>query len=138
MFKKTIKYKGYNGEDFEDTFYFNLNKAELSRMELTQNGGMINLLKNIIETKDQKRMIEIFEEVIELSFGYKSADGKRFVKDPEKFKEFKETEAYVNMYMEMLQNTDACIAFFKGILPEEAQSAATEENIKKQLEELNK
>ena len=36
MLKKTIKYTDYNGQQREEDFYFNLNKAELAEMEMSK------------------------------------------------------------------------------------------------------
>ena len=52
MLKKTIKYVDYNGVEREEDFYFDLSKAEITEMELSQDGGMSNLIQKIVNTKD--------------------------------------------------------------------------------------
>ena len=41
MLKKTIKYTDYDGNEREEDFYFNLSKAEITEMELS-NSRYIN------------------------------------------------------------------------------------------------
>ena len=40
MLKKTITYTDYDGRERTEDFYFNLNKAELTEMELSVKGGL--------------------------------------------------------------------------------------------------
>lgn len=40
MLKKTITYTDYNGNERKEDFYFNLNKAEIMRMEMSTRGGL--------------------------------------------------------------------------------------------------
>jgi len=53
------------------------------------------------------------------AYGEKSADGRRFIKSPELSKAFTETEAYVQIYMELAGNPDAAAAFFNAIIPKD-------------------
>ena len=48
MLSKKIKYTDYNGVEREESFLFNLSKAELMEMELGITGGLSDMLKNII------------------------------------------------------------------------------------------
>ena len=52
MLKRTIKYEDYNGVEREEDFYFNLTKAELTEMELSQKGGLAEMIQGIIKSKD--------------------------------------------------------------------------------------
>lgn len=40
MYKKTITYLDYNGEEIKEDFYFNLTKAEILEMQLEKEGGL--------------------------------------------------------------------------------------------------
>lgn len=53
------------------------------------------------------------------SYGVKSSDGRRFIKSPELLQEFRETEAYVNFFMELVTNPEAGKAFLRGVSPAE-------------------
>ena len=54
MYKIHQKYEDFNGNEREDDFYFNLSKAELLEMELSEEGGMGKRLNNLIGSQDMK------------------------------------------------------------------------------------
>ena len=118
MVKKTIKYSDYNGNEREEDFYFNLSKVELLEMEMSAEGGLENKIKKIVESDDKVEIIKYFKDIIKQSYGKKSEDGKRFIKDPKDFEEFAQTEAYVNLFMELATNSDAAANFVNGIIPQ--------------------
>lgn len=122
MLQKSIKYVDYNGVEREETFLFNLTKAELMEMELGTTGGLTEMIQKIIQVKDQPSIIKIFKELILKAYGEKSADGKRFIKTDEHgnplSRAFSETEAYSNLFMELSTDDKAAAAFVNGIIPE--------------------
>jgi hypothetical protein len=119
MIKKTLTYTDYDGIERTETHYFNLNKAELHEMQHKTQGGFVGYVQKISETQDIPKLVELFKDLILRSHGSKSLDGKRFIKDPEFTKEFTQTEAYVNLYMELSSDADRAVEFVKGILPVE-------------------
>jgi hypothetical protein len=121
MLTKTIKYTDYNGVEREETFLFNLSKAELMEMELGTTGGLADMIKNIVAAKDTPQIVKIFKELLLKSYGEKSPDGKRFVKIDEKGNPlsigFSQTEAYSNLFMELATDADKAAKFVRGIVP---------------------
>ena len=51
MLKKTIKYEDFDGVLREEDKYFNLTKAELTEWQLSQDGGLDNMLQRIVKEK---------------------------------------------------------------------------------------
>lgn len=123
MIKKTIKYTDYDGNEREEDFFFNLTKAECMEMELSTDGGMENFIKKIINEKDNKRIVEIFKDIIIRSYGEKSLDGKRFMKSPEIAANFVATEAYSELFMELSTDADAAAKFINGVIPKVPNNA---------------
>lgn len=121
MLRKTITYKDYDGVERTEDFYFNLTKAECMEMELSTAGGMQQMVQRIINEKDNKRLVEIFKEIILKSYGEKSPDGKHFRKSPEISADFTSTEAYSELFMELASNSEAAAIFINSILPEVPQ-----------------
>ncbi len=117
MLKKTITYSDYNGVERSEDFYFNLNKAEITEMELGTTGGLSEMLKKIIAAKDTPSLIRIFKDLILKAYGEKSEDGKRFIKSKELSEAFSQTEAYSILFMELATDDNAAAAFVKGIIP---------------------
>lgn len=117
MLKKTITYTDFNGEEITEDFYFHLSKAELMEMQLEEEGGLVQRLDRIIKTKEVPQIVKVFKELLLKSYGVKSADGKRFIKNDEVREAFMQTQAYSDLFMELTTNADAASAFIKGILP---------------------
>lgn len=126
MIKKTITYVDFNGNERTEDFYFNLTKAELMRMELGVKGGMTEMMNRMIAAQDAPAMMEVFEELVRKSYGVKTPDGRGFVKRPEDYEAFKSTEAYSELYVELITDPNACAEFFNGVIPA---------NLAKQVEE---
>ena len=117
MLKKTIKYTDYNGVERTEDFYFNLNKAEIMEMQLTTVGGLDAYLKKIISAQDMPTLMRIFKDLVLKSYGVKSDDGRRFIKNDKLREEFEQTEAYSILYMELSTDAEAAAAFVNGIIP---------------------
>ena len=130
MLKKTIKYTDYNGNERQEAFYFNLNKAELTEMQLSVNGGLDEMLKTIIDTNDQPTIMKIFKDLIMKSYGIKHIDGVRFEKSEEISRAFTQTEAYNVLFMEICTDAKAAAEFVNGILPNDLTKMVNTENNK--------
>ena len=83
MYKKTITYTDYNGVEREEDFYFHLTEAELFDLENSISGGYTAMVKRIIAAKNAPELIKVFKEIMQLSYGVKSDDGRRFIKNKE-------------------------------------------------------
>jgi hypothetical protein len=117
MLKKTISYVDYDGNERKEDFYFNLTKAEVTEMEMSIEGGLVKQIESIVAEKDAKRIMATFKNFILKSYGQKSPDGKRFVKNQELRDGFEQTEAYSELFMELCTNADAAAKFVNGIIP---------------------
>lgn len=117
MLKKTITYTDYDGLERTEEFRFNLTKAELVDMELTTAGTFSETMKRIIAEKDIIRIAKLFKELLLKSYGVKSDDGKRFVKSQELSEAFSQTEAYSDLYIELLSNPEEAAKFFAEVAP---------------------
>ena len=117
MYKKVIKYTDYNGVEHEDTFYFNYSKAELIEMDLVHPEGFEAWINGLIKASDNEALVNLFKELILGSYGEKDPTGKRFIKSKELSEGFSQTEAYSELYMELITNTESAIEFVNGIVP---------------------
>ena len=106
MFKKTVNYTDYNGQERQEDFYFNLTKAEVLEMELSTTGGLSAMIQGVIDAKDTPQLIKIFKDLVLKSYGKKSPDGRRFIKSAELTEEFAQTEAYSEIFMELATNDE--------------------------------
>jgi len=117
MLKKNITYNDYNGTERTEDFYFNLSKAEVLEMEMTTTGGLAAQITRIIAAQDAPSIINIFKDLVMKSYGEKSPDGKRFIKNKELSDGFSQTEAYSNLFMELATDAKAAEIFINGIIP---------------------
>ena len=117
MLTKTITYTDYNGEERSEQFYFNMTKAELAELNLTTEGGLQEVLRKIIDAKNVPELTKWFKKIVLMSYGEKSADGKRFIKSEELTEAFTQTEAYSELFMELITDSEAASNFINGLLP---------------------
>lgn len=136
MLKETRTYEDYDGVQRTEDFYFNLSKAELAEMELSSEGGMQNYLTKIINSKDNKKIIEVFKQLLLKSYGVKSDDGKRFIKSEELSKAFSETPVYSDMFIELATDEKKASRFIEGILPKDLKEQMDKLDQKQALEEI--
>lgn len=138
MLKKTIKYTDFNGTEREEDFFFNLSKAEIMDMEMGSIGGLAEMIATLIKSQNMPEIIKIFKDIIIKSCGIKSLDGKRFIKTDENGRSvglnFSETEAFSNLYMELIGDSKKAAEFVNGIIPSDLE--VDEEKQKEVMKEL--
>lgn len=121
MLKKTITYEDFNGVNHTEDFYFNLTTAELTELQLSKTGGFDAYLKHIVDAQDIPTLSQAFKEIILMSYGEKSEDGKRFIKKaPDGHKladDFVDSAAYATLYTELFTDDAAAADFVNSIIP---------------------
>lgn len=132
MIKETITFEDYNGVTRTEDFHFNLTKAEVMEMEMSQHGGMAEMIQRIVAEQNAPAIIKIFKELVLKAYGKKSDDGRRFIKNEQLREEFSQTEAYSQLFMKLATDADAAAKFVNGIMPADLADAA-----KGQLPKLN-
>lgn len=116
MLTKTITYTDFNDVERTETFHFNLSEAELTAWELSVSGTLTEHIKRIEETVDVPQLMELYKQLIDRSYGVKDADGRRFRKSPELLQDFKDTNAYSELFMELATDPKAGGEFISGIV----------------------
>lgn len=123
MTKKTITYNDYNGVERTEDFYFNLSEAEVMEMELGVTGGMAEMIQRIVQAQDGPTIMQTFKDVVLRSYGVKSPDGKRFIKNDTLREEFSQTEAYSQLFMKLATDSKEAADFVNGIMPKKVETA---------------
>jgi hypothetical protein len=134
MLKKTITFPDLDGNPVTEDFYFNLTKSELAEMELVTKGGMKAQLEEIIASNDGGRIIAVFRNLLAKSYGKKSDDNRRFIKSPELWEEFSQTNAYDVLFMELVTNATSGAEFVNAIMPADLVAQAQSQAAKKTIE----
>lgn len=122
MLKQTRTYVDYNGVSRTEDFYFNLTQAEVTEMELSVDGGLMEMINRIVAAQDGKQIIALFKDIVLRAYGEKSPDGRRFIKTQDIRDAFAQTEAYSDLFMELATDAQKASEFVNGIIP--AQKAA--------------
>lgn len=124
MLTKAITYTDYNGNKKTKNFYFNLTKTDLAKMELTNNAGMLETIKQMINENDRKKIVELFDKIVLMSVGEKSADGELFIKNDKIREDFVNHPAYDTLFMELISSDKTMSDFINAILPSDIAEAA--------------
>lgn len=119
MYKKTVKYVDFNGNEREEDFFFNLTEAELYDMELSgKDSSMGEYLQRIYKAQDKSELVRVFKNLVLKAYGEKSEDGKFFIKeDGKRAAKFAESAAFPIIYMELATDAKAASEFANGIMP---------------------
>jgi hypothetical protein len=118
MISITKTYKDFNGVERTETKWFNLSETEIMEMELGTAGGVAEMLKSIVDAKDQPTIIKFFKEFILKAYGEKSPDGTYFNKSEETAHKFSCTQFYNLLFMELATDADKAANFVNGVVPQ--------------------
>ena len=124
MLKKTVTYTDYNGTERTEDLYFNISKAELAELELSVTGGFSEMMKKIVAAQDVPSIVKIVKDLILKSYGEKSSDGRRFIKSPELSEAFSQTEAYTEVFLDLVASAENMADFVNAIIPSDISRKA--------------
>ncbi len=116
MTHETITYTDLNGVERTETFYFNMSKPEIVRMQASVKGGYDVQLQSIAAGANGDQIMEFFEDFIKAAYGEKSDDGRRFMKSKEMSKAFMETPAYEVLFEKLVTDAGAAANFVEKVM----------------------
>lgn len=116
MIKKTINYVDFNGNNRTDEYYFHLSVPEATRIAARfGEEGWEAGIKRVVDSGNFEEVLSIFEDVILTSYGEKSADGRAFNKNETIKTNFENSQAYAELFEELVNDPDAMTKFSEGI-----------------------
>lgn len=115
MISKTIKYVDYNGVEKTGTYWFNMSRADLFRLELEGEEGWTDRVKKLIAEQNTREVVKVIEQFIRDSYGVKTPDG-GFSKDPKHLEAFMQTDAYSELLWEFVEQPEKFGDFINGIV----------------------
>ena len=117
MFKKNITYTDFNGQERKEVLYFHMSLVERTKLDAKLNGTPLDEYAKILSiNKNTEEMVQFIENIILDSYGEKSADGKTFTKNKEIRDRFENSQAYADLFEELILNPDVAEAFAKGVV----------------------
>ena len=128
MLKKVINYTDFDGNERTEEAYFNMTKSELMEFsfdmpeEMTEaaNSENVDIEKTGIKLAEKMGRSGIFNFVKDLvirSYGKKSEDGRRFIKNAQQTEEFTQTLAFDNFLIELFKSDQSAADFVVSIIP---------------------
>lgn len=116
MLKKTITYTDFDGVEQKEDHYFNLTKAEMMEYNsaYADRGGVLKYLTWLMDNKKEYEIIQAFKDLILRSYGERNSAG-RFIKSQEIRDSFMASEAYSELFMDVVSSDEAAAAFVNGI-----------------------
>lgn len=130
MFEREFTYEGFDGKTYKDTWGFYLSKADLLEIQLGTFVGLDQLMKRLIETKNGKEIMAIVKEIILKAVGHTSPDGRKFLRNDELREEFQQTDAYSQLFSELVTDPEKVLDFIFGAVPKEIGDKMREERAK--------
>lgn len=118
MLEKTFTFTDYEGNERKETHYFHMSKAEIMMWVSTDKEYTVDKkLLQLFRERNGRQLMEFFEDLIHRSYGRKSLDGRRFEKSEAIWMDFYQTEAYSELFMELVTDADKASAFLSAIVP---------------------
>jgi hypothetical protein len=121
MIKKTLEFKNFRGEKETGEFYFNMSEGELIKLQLSaidqKTESFQDKLNKIANGLQGRELVNTIDELVLNSYGVKSTDGKRFVKNNELMEEFTSSNAYSALIKELFTDAGKLSEFVNGVVP---------------------
>lgn len=116
MFKKEVTYVDFNGTERTETLYFHMSVPEASRLEAKLGGKTIEeYAKSLEADQDIEKSLAFVELMILSSYGKKSENGKAFLKTKDIVEEFEYSQAYAELFEEIILSPATAQQFAQGI-----------------------
>lgn len=130
MYKKTITYNDFDGNERTEDAYFNLTKTEMIEFALDLPDGVSNTVdkdsaemdtdkaaSKIANMLGKKGVFNFIKDLILKSYGIRKEDGRRFEKSEQIRAEFAQTMAFESIMDEFMSDDIAAAKFVKAVIP---------------------
>lgn len=111
MFKHNIKFTDFNGNERQEDFYFHLSLPEVTRIEAEIGMPLDKYAQQLASEMNIKDLIQFLEKIVLNSYGKKTADGRSFHKSKELREEFEYSQAYAELFEQLLMTPDLARKF---------------------------
>jgi hypothetical protein len=119
MYRTDITYENFDGEQITETCYFNLTKAEMLQLQLQYPEGYHVYLQRLVDDNNRKAMIDEFKRILAMSYGERSADGRKFIKSEEISNAFMASEAYSEIFLKLISEEGYADKFMSAVMPKD-------------------
>jgi len=124
MIKKVVEYTNFEGERISTTLNFHLTKFEWLELEAYTKGGLVENLRNSLETNNIKKTIDLLKKIILRAYGERDEETNEFIKNEDIAIKFSKTEAFSELFYELAFDEEKSKEFFIGLIPQELRDEA--------------
>ena len=124
MYTRTFHCVGFDGKPYDVTYDFHLSRADLWKINMEGYWGLEALIQNLIDSHNGVEIMNLLDKIIMTAVGKESMDHRRFMRDEDIKKEFRESEAYSQLFEELCTNADKAAEFVTGCLPASVREEA--------------
>lgn len=130
MYKETIVYNDFDGNERTEDAYFNLTKTEMIEFAFELPDGVSDAVDKDVKDMDEnkaaskianmlgkKGIYYFMKDLILKSYGVRKEDGRRFEKSEQIRTEFSQTMAFEAMMDKFMSNDIAAANFVKAVIP---------------------
>lgn len=138
MFKKVVKYTDFNGNEKSRSLYFHISMSDAHRMIMEESvivrkddtkehtddnmevfEGLSSRIRAVMDRGIGKEILELFDWLIQKSYGEIAEDGETFKKSPGVYENWKSTASYDAFFNDLMTDTNAMTEFVNNIFPKE-------------------
>lgn len=125
MYRKTITYKDFDGNERTEEYLFNFTKEQTLKLQNSVQGGLDERIKKLNVATDNVEIYNLFRSIVLDAYGVKSEDGRHFYKFEELTKEFESTEAFSEIVWSLIEGGEEAMAeFINNVIPSAPAPAA--------------
>lgn len=142
MLKKSVKYVDYNGVERTENLYFHVSKTSVLTAKDNVYGEIMNIAQalrdrgkllegmeveaineedpfdpnNQVLAESIRMVARLLDRLVDLSYGKRSEDGQKFVKNEQVLEDLKASIAYEAFIEQMLSNPDELVEFINKLV----------------------
>lgn len=115
MFKHTVEYKDFNGNDRKEELYFHLSLPEVTRLQAEIGKDIETYVTELVNNQDMNQLLAFLEKMLLNAYGQKTSDGKTFMKSKEMRDAFEYSQAYAEIFEQVMTNPDLARKFGESV-----------------------
>lgn len=127
MYITTVKYEDFDGKTIKKNLLFHMSTKDWVKADAEKKavGGYEQYLSKQLgepgSNVEPAVVLETLEDIIRRSYGERSEDGEKFVKDPERTDHFMESLAYDAFLDDLIYTDGFSTAFVQALIPKGAK-----------------
>lgn len=116
MFRHNVTYTDFNGNERKEDLYFHLSTPEVVRIEAEVGMPMQEYVQSLQANLEVKTLLDFLERIVLTAYGKKTVDGRSFQKSKEIRDEFEHSQAYAELFEDLLTKPELALKFGEGVV----------------------